>query len=218
MVRVAFLILGVVAMAASGCCGPRGCGIGCSTGCGDCGSASISSCGCGGPSCGGGGPLSAIRNARRGLICGSGCGESYVGEWISTPPDCNDPCCGDQFVGGAVKARPFCRQRGGLLRSFYGTRTCSGSESSVDCGCGGSSCDTCSAGDYGYADNYQIIGDYSESIHSGVQEGGCGCSTCKASSPMASRLATMGRHPIGNSITASTRSKQTTQRAQQIRR
>lgn len=213
MVRFAFLILGVVAMAASGCCGPRGCGVGCSTGCSDCGSASVSGCGCGVG--GGGGPLSALRNARRGLICGSGCGEAYIGEWISTPPDCKDPCCNDQFVGGAVKARPFTRQRGTLLRSLYGTRTCSGNESSADCGCGDTTCGSCSSGGCDYATSEHIVGDV---IHGAVQEGSCGCASCNAYSPMASRLSAMGRHPSGNSITASVRSNQTTQRAQQIRR
>lgn len=214
MVRFAFLILGVVAMSASGCCGPRG-GIGCSTGCSDCGAASVGGCGCGAVGVGRGGPLSALRNARRGLICGSGCGETYIGEWISTPPDCNDPCCNDQFVGGAVKARPFTRQRGALVRSLYGTRNCSGDQSTADCGCGEASCGSCATGGCDYAATEPIVGDI---VHGGVQEGGCGCASCNSHSPMASRLSTMGRHPIGNSITASARSKQTTQRAQQIRR
>ena len=30
-----------------------------------------------------------------------------MGEWISTPPDACDPCCGDQWVGGATACRPF---------------------------------------------------------------------------------------------------------------
>ena len=222
MVRLAFLILVVVAMATSGCCGPRGCGIGCEVGCGDCGSASIGGCGCGSGSCGAvggnvlrGGPLGSIRNARKGLICGSGCGEAYVGEWISTPPDCSDPCCDDQFVGGAVKARPFCRQRGALLRGLYGTRYCSGDESSASCGCDGGSCDICSAGD---CVTEHVVGDYSGIVPGGVQEGSCGCASCQASSPMASRLASLGQRPNGSSITSAARSKQTTLRAQQIRR
>lgn len=221
MVRFAFLVLGVIAMASSGCCGPRGCGIGCGTGCGDCGSASVSSCGCGSGSCGAlrGGPLSALRNARRSMICGSGCGEAYVGEWISTPPDCNDPCCDDQFVGGAVKARPFCRKgcRSGccLLSGLYGKRDCSGSESSVPCQCGEVTCGGC---DDGYVTSGEVISDYSTVVPAGVQEGGCGCASCTASSPMASRLASMGRSSTGSSITASARSKKLTERAQRIRR
>lgn len=220
MVRFAFLVLGVIAMATSGCCGPRGCGIGCGTGCGDCGSASVGACGCDSGSCRAaanrGGPLSALRNARRSMICGSGCGEAYIGEWISTPPDCNDPCCDDQFVGGAIKARPFCRQRGTLLRGLYGKRNCSGNESSVPCGCGDVSCGGgCDAGSYTATEH--VVGDYSAVVPAGVQEGGCGCASCTAASPMATRLAGMGRHPTGSSITSSARSKQLTERAQRIR-
>lgn len=219
MVRFAFLILGVIAMATSGCCGPTGCGIGCATGCGDCGASSVSSCGCGVGSCGprSGGPIAALRNARRSMICGSGCGEAYVGEWISTPPDCNDPCCDGQFVGGAVKARPFCRPNGGcLLGALYGKRNCSGDESSVPCGCGEVTCDgVCDVGSYS---TEHVVGDYTEVVPAGVQQGGCGCASCTAASPMATRLASMGRNPTGSSITASARSKQLTQRAQRIRR
>ena len=29
--------------------------------------------------------------------CANGCGEVYVGEWISDPPDCCDPC--DEYYG-----------------------------------------------------------------------------------------------------------------------
>src|SRR6187455_826331 len=28
----------------------------------------------------------------RNRICGKGCGDLYVGEWVSDPPDCCDPC------------------------------------------------------------------------------------------------------------------------------
>lgn len=68
------------------------------------------------------GPIDALRNMRRSLVCGGGCGEVYYGEWISTPPHCQDPCHGDQFVGGGVPGRPFCWQPGALLGNFYGTR------------------------------------------------------------------------------------------------
>ena len=211
-------------MAASGCCGPMGCGVGCSTGCNDCGSASVSGCGCGAGQCSGGacgaragGPFSGLRNARKSLICGSGCGEAYIGEWISTPPDCQDPCCNDQFVGGAVKARPFCRQRGTLLRGLYGSRNCSGDESSASCGCGEVACDVCDAGDYITTEH--VVGNYSNIVPQmqGVQEGGCGCASCATASPMASRLSRLGNHPTGDSITAAARSKQLTERAQRLR-
>ena len=215
-------------MAASGCCGPMGCGVGCSTGCNDCSGASVSGCGagqCRGGACGarGGGLFPGLRNARSRLICGSGCGEAYIGEWISTPPDRQDPCCNDQFVGGAVKARPFCRQRGSLLRGLYGSRNCSGNASSVSCGCGEvscgeASCGVCDAGDYITSEH--VGGSYSTVVpqYHGVQEGGCGCASCAPNSPMASRLSRLGNHPTGDSITAVARARQTTERAQRIRR
>ena len=90
------------------------------------------------------GPIDALRNARRRVICGSGCGEAYLGEWISTPPDAVDPCYQSQFVGGATKCQPFCWQPGvvlgGLARGLYGKRLCTGNQSSAPCGCGSSSC------------------------------------------------------------------------------
>lgn len=219
MVRFAFLVISVIAMATSGCCGPRGCGIGCETGCGDCGAASVSSYGCGTGSCGArcGGPLAALRNARRSMICGSGCGEAYIGEWISTPPDCSDPCCDDQFVGGAVKARPFCRPNCGcLLGAIYGRRNCSGSESSVPCGCGELECGGCDVGSYTTSE--YVVDDYTEVVPAGAGDGGCGCASCTAASPMATRLASMGKSSTGRSITASARSKKLTERAERIRR
>lgn len=206
-------------MAISGCCGPRCCGIGCATNCGGCGPAIASPCGCGGRSCGAacGGPLVALQNARRSLICGSGCCEAYIGEWTSTPPDCNDPCYDGQFIGGAVKARPFCWQRGCLLRGLYGRRDCTGDQSSVPCGCGEPTCGSvCDAGSYTTTEH--VVSDYSEVVPAGVQQGGCGCASCTAASPMATRLASMGENPTGSSITAAARSKKLTERAERIRR
>ena len=205
------LVAGLVAVLASGCCGPRGCGVGCgNVTCNDCD-------GCYAP-VRGGGPLAAIQNARRGLICGSGCGETYVGEWISTPPDCQDPCCNSQFVGGAVKARPFCRAgcRTGcrlcLLKNLYGKRNCTGDQSSASCGCGetscgAASCDTCSTGDY--VTSEYAVDDYTEIGHEvapGPVQGSCGCATCRGpESPMATRLAKMGRTNSRDAITARAR-------------
>ena len=194
------LVAGLVIVMASGCCGPRGCGVGCgNVTCNDCD-------GCSAP-VRGGGPLSAIRNARRGIICGSGCGETYVGEWISTPPDCQDPCCGSQFVGGAVKARPFCRTGGRrtcLLASLYGKRNCSGDESSAPCGCGETACDACSPGDY--VTSEYVADDYTEVGHEvvpGPVQGGCGCATCRGpASPMATRLAKTRGTNRSDAITA----------------
>ena len=211
------LMTAVVAIIASGCCGPAGCGIGC-------GNYSCSDCDGGfrQPAYGGG-PIAAARNFRRNAICGSGCGEAYIGEWTSTPPDCVEPCSGRDFVGGAVKARPFCRPRpclgcGNLLRAVYGKRTCSGDQSSQPCPGEGGYCSSCVS--EGYVDDY-VVDDYSvvetEVAPPAPVSGGCGCATCRGpASPMATRLAAMGRHPTGDSIAARTR--RTTERAQQIRR
>ncbi len=216
MMLVASLLTAMVAMVATGCCGPMGCGPGC-------GNIPCSDCDGGFRQPVSGGPIAAIRNLRRNVICGSGCGETYVGEWTSTPPDCNDPCCNNQFVGGAVKARPFCRTRpaclghGGLLRTLYGKRSCSGIESSASCECGNDSCDSCSCSDY--VGGEYAVNDYTEigAESPAPVSGGCGCATCRGpESPMATRLAEMGQHPTGNSIVA--RTKATHQRAQQIRR
>lgn len=208
------LMVAVIAIVVSGCCGPMGCGIGCgNVSCNDCdGGFRQSTCG--------GGPIDAVRNLRRNAICGSGCGETYIGEWTSTPPDCNDPCCGSDFVGGAVKARPFCRTQplclgcGGLLRALYGKRNCSGDESSQPCEGDSGYCDDCSSVEY-IDDGCSEIA--TEVVAPGPVSGGCGCATCRGpESPMATRLAAMGRHPTGDSIAA--RARATNQRAQQIRR
>lgn len=131
-------------MAPCGTCGPIGgaigpVGPGCiDTNCNDCDGA------CASNQYVARGPLDALRNARQRMVCGSGCGEAYVGEWISTPPYASDPCCGDQFVGGGTRCRPFCWQPGGLLfglRGLYGERFCSGNQSSTPCPCGDNFCD-----------------------------------------------------------------------------
>ena len=127
----------LAAVSFSGCCAPIGpIGPGCAvSGCSDCS-------GCGATTQYiANGPIDALRNARRRIACGAGCGETYVGEWISTPPDAVDPCCGNQFVGGATKCRPFCWQPGNLFRGIYGKRVCSGDASSTPCACGTNFCD-----------------------------------------------------------------------------
>ncbi|MEZ6096952.1 MAG: hypothetical protein R3C03_22475 [Pirellulaceae bacterium] len=145
------LVLGSVF--ATGCVGPMGMGPGCGLNCDSC------------YDCEGGygtrqpiatGPIDALRNAKRSLVCGGGCGEVYYGEWVNSPPDCSDPCCGNQFVGGAVPCTPFCWQPGALLGNLYGHRfdSCD-SGGCDDCGCGGEyvtesqgalgGCSTCAA-------------------------------------------------------------------------
>lgn len=122
-------------------------------------------------------PFDRLRNLRKGLVCGSGCGEVYVGEWTSTPPDCADPCCGTDFVGGATPCRPNCWQPGKLMRQLlggglYGGRFCDGDASSTASGCGGTGCDDCAMGQ-------EIIGH--EMIHSAApampSASSCGCAS-----------------------------------------
>lgn len=149
------LISSLVALSSVGCCTPTGCGLGCRQldGCYDCDGGF-------GPGAIPGGPIEALRQTRRSLVCGGGCGEVYWGEWRSTPPDCQDPCCGDEFVGGATPCRPFCWQPGTLLRGLYGTRfACESCGSAADCGCDGEA--------IGYS------GDYIESTHSAGAD--CNC-------------------------------------------
>jgi hypothetical protein len=160
-----------VAMMSVGCCGPYGPGC-CGGGCNDCdGTASRPI-----PY----GPLDGMRNFKRALVCGGGgCGETYVGEWISTPPDASDPCCGNQFVGGATPCRPFCWQPGALLGQMhlYGQRFCSGAESSAPCGCG----DVCGCGSDGFDDGVIVGG-----------SNGCGCASCNLA-PVPSRTTAEAR-------------------------
>jgi hypothetical protein len=148
------------AMSLSGCCGPMAFGPGCADiSCNDC--------------CGtlsetqfiANGPIDALRRARRRMTCGAGCGETYRGEWISTPPDASDPCCGDQFVGGATKCQPYCWQPGNLLRGIYGQRFCNGDASSASCGCEGTCDGGCGATEY--------VG--GEVITSAVAQPSCNC-------------------------------------------
>ena len=111
-------------------------------------------------------PLAAIRSGK--IFCGSGCGEVYVDEWLSTPPECSDPCSGGNFVGtgasscgasscgvsscgvsscGCAACRAICCwQPGNLLRRFarlsklIGGRCCTGGQSSGACGGGSCGC------------------------------------------------------------------------------
>lgn len=138
-------------------------------------------------------PFDRVRNFKRQLICGSGCGERYVGEWISTPPDCQDPCCGDQWVGGARRSRPFCWQPGALFGNLYGSRFCEGAESSVPCGCGG----VCDGSCGGIVDGGYIDGPVTESAN--------GCSTCSSSGSVVSRMRSAQRTPAVDPMTRSAR-------------
>lgn len=186
------IMLATIAMAASGCCGPIGPGC-VESGCYDCDGTYTNPIPYG--------PLDSFRNLKRNLICGGGgCGETYYGEWISTPPDCVDPCCDDQWVGGAVKARPFCWQPGALLGAcnFYGGRFCSGAESSVPCDCG----EVCDGG----CDCAYYEGEYFEDEYYGEVIGETGCTSCagySAKNAGTSRMAQRTSYtPSRNSVQA----------------
>ncbi len=53
--------------------------------------------GCGKGGKGGGVHVPLFSKLHTYFYCGNGCGEVYVGEWISDPPDCCDPC--DAYYG-----------------------------------------------------------------------------------------------------------------------
>lgn len=135
----------VIAAASTGCVGMGhgGLGGGLPCNCNDCG-------GCGdcdatlGP--GHGGPLTSLRNWRRSLVCGGGCGEVYYGDWINHPPNCCDPCDNQvAVVGPHQRVRPL-RATARLLSGLYGVRYCdqcnmAADECCCDSGCGVSGCD-----------------------------------------------------------------------------
>ena len=166
MIRITVLLCSIVALISSGCCAPALTG-----GCSDCDGVGFQQtipCG----------PLDNFQQMKRNLICGGGCGETYIGEWSSTPPDCTDPCNGPQWIGGAVAANPFCNwQPGMFLGSLWGQRFCDGcSQPQQSCGCGG-----------------EVIDSYGgEFIDGGVIDGGTiggGCSTCQTGHGSAAGLA-----------------------------
>ena len=133
--RTCFALL-VSSLVASGCCcfpgncGPHGHGYGgeccfCwpkpivwNGSCNECGPGPCESCA---DCCGECGIIPFLRRAK---TCGMGCGEIYVGEWISDPPDCCDPC--DQCYGcwtgphGDCCLGPFQR----LLAACHGYKYC----------------------------------------------------------------------------------------------
>lgn len=198
-----FLLVAVsfaIAIASIGCCGPMGCGPGCGTAdCFDCDGAGY------GKRMIPARPLDGLRQFRKSLVCGSGCGEVYYDEWISTPPDCADPCCGDQFVGGAVPCRPGCWEPGSLLRRLYtgrllGGRYCSGDESSAPCGCGETSCDGgCGWSALGRLPGRTVMATPAPMSSAPVTTGSdCGCA--QATSPVAVR-----RHMAQHAVPAADR-------------
>ena len=189
----------LVSVISVGCCGPRCGGV---TSCNDCdgigyGEKVIPQR-----------PFDRLRNGS--LFCGSGCGEVYVDEWLSNPPECCDPCDGADFIGANSNCHSSCRaacwQPGDLLRrmgsGLLGGRYCTGDQSSADCGCGGG-CDDggCSDGSCGgSAVEYSSPVEYSTA--SPVSSSSCGCSTASVApvgqytTRSASRLAPPKRDPL----------------------
>lgn len=203
MIRCTFILmcLTVSLMSMGCCCGPLQCGSGCGfPACGsDCGDPGCNDCGesvCGNMPYS---PLDGMRRLKRSIGCGFGCGETYYGEWRSTPPDACDPCCGDQWVGGAVPHRPFCWQPGRLLAGLYGSRFCDGSASTTPCGCGGTcdgSCGNEFAGEF-VDEQYSNYGLIETSASSG-------CASCDARNSLRSTTVTR-RVPAKDTITRSAR-------------
>ena len=211
MIRLSLVLTCLaISLMSIGCCGPMGCGVGRGVPM-DCDS-------CEGTVVQGGivgGPLEGIRRMRRNFVCGSGCGEVYRGEWRSTPPDCQDPCCGDQWVGGAQVARPFGFPRacgwypGKLADKLYGGRFCSGAESSVPCGCG----DVC---DGGCGTGGFIEGGFIES--GGSSSGSCGCASCNGRDAMGSGVRMASGVPASDGVTRSASTRYMDPQVNRIRR
>ena len=195
MIRLSLIVTCLaISLMSIGCCAPMGCYE------------------CDGYACGGmvGGPLDGLRQIKRNLVCGGGgCGDVYVGEWRSTPPDCQDPCCGDQWVGGAAPCRPFCWRPGALLHKLYGTRFCSGAESSMPCGCGSDICDGgCGYG--GYVEG-EIMGGAASS-------GNCGCASCNVQGATGSGVRMAGGVPPSDRMTRSASIRHMDPQVNRIRR
>jgi hypothetical protein len=167
------LVLASLAIASSGCCCfPGNCGPGGEYGggccfclprpivwtgeCNECGPGGCASCA---DCCGDCGILALMR---RGLTCGKGCGEIYMGEWISDPPDCCDPCdrCHGCWTGpqGACHLGPFQRLLAACHGYSYCPKPCCGpacgglcnrGSCGPVCGCGGAGCAGCDGGPHG---------------------------------------------------------------------
>lgn len=139
MARWLFVALGAL-LVGSGCCsvgGHCGAGASCTLGpclrpiiwrgeCHECGPPGESCADC----CGECGIFPALR---RGLTCGKGCGEIYISEWISDPPDCCDPCdaCGN-WVGPNLACNPGPLKR--VLAALHGYRYCPRPDCGQVCG------------------------------------------------------------------------------------
>lgn len=161
MIRFCLILTGLTISAMSiGCCGPIGCGVDISMGHNGC-------VGCVEPVYR---PLDGVRQLRGRWACGSGCAETYYGEWRSTPPDAHDPCC-DQ---GCVESRRIywsgCWQPGALLRGLYGVRYCDDCGSDVGCDCEGGMT-------HQYMDE-EVVPEAAEPTVA-MMTGGCDCPSCR---------------------------------------
>jgi hypothetical protein len=148
-------------------CGGPTCGPACG-GCASCGP--VNDCGCDSCSTGCGSCLlKPVRelagHAHRSLTCGAGCGELYIDEWISDPPDACDPCgCHGEWNGGGCHEWPLLSKLKWLWNGhrYYG-----------DCETG---CTTCGGsshvvGDYQAMDGYYEEDGYTEVIQGDAMYG-----------------------------------------------
>lgn len=215
--RYLMLLLGLgVCLSSVGCVVPVGSGpyggLPCDS-CGDCDGGYVA-----GPYLGYG-PIDALRQARRNLVCGGGgCGEVYYGEWRSHPPDCADPCCGDSFVGGAAPCVPGWAPGAllprNLVPALYGKRMYSGGDA---CGCGNewggcSDCGSAYAGEMIYEEGGHVS-------HGGVSHGsGCNCGAHQTSSYQPAQMSPRTGGAISRAPTpAPTRPVRTTSRPTEVR-
>lgn len=168
--------------------------------CHDCDGASLH----GGPVMGG--PGQAFRAWRKGLTCGSGCGEVYYDEWSSTPPDCVDPCpefaggncgrvapacgCGVRGCRGGCGIRPL-RAVGRLVVGLYGKRFCG------DCGHGVGSCNCDDPyAQYGNGACCDGCGSGGTVIESGCATGNCGVASATSTQVASAAPVANGRHSM----------------------
>ena len=114
-------------------------------------------------------PCEGLRQIRRSIVCGGGCGEVYYGEWLSTPPDCVDPCDSCQNWSGGCGEKCFpCVRLHSLLSCLVGKRLhCDDAHDVFDicricgqarCESGCDTCSSCGGGDSG-DDGDSIISD-----------------------------------------------------------
>ena len=141
------LLLGLIAIAGTGCCCVQGMP----------GGACGSSCGGGCPP----GPLMGLAS------CRGACGETYVDEWVSEPPVVDD-------CGGTCGSCSVCRQPvRNALRLLWGRPYISQCDTGLcgpscgDCGGADCGCDSCGSGLESFDDGYGVS-DFDHSGHASV--------------------------------------------------